>query len=60
MIDKRRLEAGGLIVFLVLVSIGLLAIVSSFIGALLWAVLAAIGAGIGGYLLGWLIHGERA
>jgi uncharacterized protein YjbJ (UPF0337 family) len=25
-----------------------------------WAVLAAVGAGIGGYLLGWLIHGERA
>ncbi len=25
-----------------------------------WAVFAALGAGIGGYLLGWLIHGERA
>ncbi|SEM02953.1 Uncharacterized conserved protein YjbJ, UPF0337 family [Sphingomonas palmae] len=25
-----------------------------------WAVLAAVGAGIGGYLLGWLIHGDRA
>lgn len=42
MIDRRRLESGGLIVFLVAVSVGLLAIVSSFIGALLWAVLAAI------------------
>ena len=41
MIDRRRLESGGLIVFLVAVSVGLLAIVSSFIGALLWAVLAA-------------------
>ena len=25
-----------------------------------WAMLAAVGAGIGGYLLGWLIHRERA
>ena len=25
-----------------------------------WAVFAALGAGIGGYLLGWLIDGERA
>ena len=33
MIDRRRLESGGLIVFLVAVSLGLLAIVSSFVGA---------------------------
>ncbi len=42
MIDRRRLESGGLILFLVLVSLALLLVVSSFIGALLWAVLAAI------------------
>lgn len=42
MIDKRRLESGGLILFLVLISAALLLVVSSFIGALLWSVLAAI------------------
>ncbi|MFN3433771.1 MAG: AI-2E family transporter [Sphingomonas sp.] len=42
MIDKRRLESGGLILFLVAISIALLFVVSSFVGALLWAVLAAI------------------
>lgn len=40
--DGRRIEHGGLILFLVLASIGLLLIVSSFIGALLWAALAAL------------------
>lgn len=40
--DGRRIENGGLILFLVLASIGLLLIVSSFIGALLWAMLAAL------------------
>ena len=42
MIDRRRLESGGLIAFLVLVTLGLMLVVSSFAGALLWAVLAAI------------------
>jgi len=41
-IDRRRLESGGLILFLTLISIGLLVVVSSFAGALLWSVLAAI------------------
>ena len=40
--DGRRIEQGGLILFLVLATIGLLLIVSSFIGALLWAALAAL------------------
>lgn len=42
MIDRRRLESGGLILFLALVTLGLMLVVSSFAGALLWAVLAAI------------------
>ncbi|MEA1083659.1 AI-2E family transporter [Sphingomonas sp. CD22] len=42
MIDRRRLESGGLILFLALISGGLLLVVSSFIAALLWSVLAAI------------------
>ncbi|MCU6455187.1 AI-2E family transporter [Sphingomonas sp. A2-49] len=42
MIDRRRLESGGLIAFLVLATLGLMLVVSSFAGALLWAVLAAI------------------
>ncbi|NYD88644.1 AI-2E family transporter [Sphingomonas melonis] len=42
MIERRRLESGGLILFLVLITAGLLLVVSSFIGALLWSLLAAI------------------
>jgi len=37
-----RLENGGLIVFLALITVGLVLIVSGFIGALLWAGLAAL------------------
>jgi len=42
MIDRHRLESGGLILFLALATVGLLVIVSSFAGALLWSLLAAI------------------
>ncbi|WP_271299677.1 AI-2E family transporter [Sphingomonas sp. CV7422] len=42
MIDRRKLESGGLILFLVLISAGLLLVVSSFVAALLWSLLAAI------------------
>ena len=41
-IDRQRIENGGLILFLVLITIGLALVVSSFAGALLWAVLAAL------------------
>ena len=41
-IDKRRLEQGGLVLFLVLVTIATGAVVSSFAAALLWSALAAI------------------
>jgi len=41
-IERRRLESGGLILFLALITGGLLLVVSSFIGALLWSLLAAI------------------
>jgi predicted PurR-regulated permease PerM len=41
-IDRRRVENGGLILFLGLMTVGLLMVVSSFIGALLWAALAAL------------------
>ncbi|SFP55636.1 AI-2E family transporter [Sphingomonas rubra] len=42
MIDRARVENGGLILFLFLATLGLLAIVFSFAGALLWAALAAL------------------
>lgn len=42
MIDRQRVEHGGLILLLVLVTIGLAMVVSSFSGALLWAALAAV------------------
>ncbi|WP_288459181.1 AI-2E family transporter [uncultured Sphingomonas sp.] len=42
MIDQRRLETGGFLLFLALITIGLATIVSGFAGALLWATLAAI------------------
>jgi predicted PurR-regulated permease PerM len=42
MIVRQRVENGGLILFLFLVTLGLGAIVSNFAGALLWAVLAAL------------------
>ncbi|MFD1949977.1 AI-2E family transporter [Sphingomonas arantia] len=41
-IDRRRFEDGGLILFVVLVTIATGAVVSSFAGALLWSMLAAI------------------
>ncbi|MFV0623410.1 AI-2E family transporter [Sphingomonas sp. ac-8] len=39
---RQRIERGGLVLFLALITIGLLLIVSGFIGALLWAALAAL------------------
>lgn len=41
-IARRRVENGGLILFLAIVTIGLALVVSSFVGALLWAALAAL------------------
>jgi hypothetical protein len=42
MIDRRRLETGGFLVFLVAITLALGAVVSSFASALLWSALAAI------------------
>ena len=41
-LPRDRVENGGLVLFLALVTIGLTLIVSSFIGAVLWAALAAL------------------
>lgn len=41
-IDRQRVENGGLILFLAIITIGLALVVSSFTGALLWAALAAL------------------
>jgi predicted PurR-regulated permease PerM len=41
-IARRRVENGGLILFLVLITVGLTAVISGFITALLWAALAAL------------------
>ncbi|AHE55202.1 AI-2E family transporter [Sphingomonas sanxanigenens] len=41
-ISRQRVENGGLVVVLMLVTIGLTLIVSGFIGALFWAALAAL------------------
>ncbi|MBB3693433.1 AI-2E family transporter [Sphingomonas sp. BK580] len=41
-IPRRRVENGGLLLFLLLISVALVAVVSSFLGALLWAALAAL------------------
>jgi predicted PurR-regulated permease PerM len=41
-IDRHRIDHGGLVLFLALITIGLTLVVSSFLGALLWAALAAI------------------
>lgn len=41
-IVRRRVENGGLLLFLALITIALVLVVSSFIGALLWAALAAL------------------
>lgn len=41
-IVRQRVESGGFILFLALVTIALMLVVSSFIGALLWAALAAL------------------
>lgn len=40
--DRHRLENGGFLLFLAAISLGLMLIVSSFAGALLWAVLGAL------------------
>jgi predicted PurR-regulated permease PerM len=39
---RQRIESGGLVVFLVLITLGLAAVLFSFAGALLWASLAAL------------------
>ncbi|MGJ3629962.1 hypothetical protein AB5I41_30040 [Sphingomonas sp. MMS24-JH45] len=41
-ISRDRVENGGLILFLVLATLGLAFVVSGFVGALLWAALAAL------------------
>ncbi len=41
-IERRHVENGGLILFLMLITAGLILIVSGFAGALLWAALAAL------------------
>ncbi len=41
-IVRQRVESGGLILFLAFITIGLTLIVSSFIGAIVWASLAAL------------------
>ncbi|WP_294278953.1 AI-2E family transporter [uncultured Sphingomonas sp.] len=41
-IDRQKIERGGFILFLLLITIGMIAVVSSFLVALLWAALAAI------------------
>ena len=41
-IDRQKIERGGFILFLALVTIGMLTVVSGFLAALLWAGLAAI------------------
>jgi predicted PurR-regulated permease PerM len=41
-IERQRLENGGLILFVVLITIGLGLVVKTFLGALLWSALAAI------------------
>lgn len=42
MIVRHKVENGGLILFVTIVTIGLTLVVSSFLGALLWAALAAL------------------
>lgn len=41
-IDRHRTENGGLLTFIALITVGLIAVVWSFAGALLWAALAAL------------------
>ena len=41
-IERERVENGGLILFLAAITVGLMLVVSSFPGALLWALLAAL------------------
>lgn len=41
-IDRQKIERGGFILFLLLITVGMIAVVSSFLIALLWAALAAI------------------
>ncbi|WP_206245434.1 AI-2E family transporter [Novosphingobium terrae] len=40
--DRKRLESGGFLLFLALISLGLGLILSAFMGALLWAALGAL------------------
>ena len=42
MIDRSRVERGGFLLFLLLITVALLLVVSNFIGVLLWAALAAL------------------
>ena len=42
MFARRRIESGGLMAFLALITVALIATVFSFLGALLWAALAAL------------------
>ena len=42
MIDRQRIESGGFILFLALITVSFLLVVSGFLGALLWAALAAL------------------
>ena len=42
MIRKARVESGGLVLFLALVTVALVAVVSDFLGAVFWAALAAL------------------
>ena len=51
-IARHRVENGGLILFLALITIGLGLVVSSFVGALLWAALAAL---LFQPIFGWLL-----
>lgn len=42
MLERNRIERGGFVLFLVIVTVGLTLVVSHFLGAMLWAALAAI------------------
>ncbi|KHS44466.1 putative permease [Novosphingobium subterraneum] len=42
MLERSKIEKGGFVLFLVLVTVGLTLVVSHFLGAMLWAALAAI------------------
>lgn len=42
MLERNRIERGGFVLFLMIVTVGLTLVVSHFLGAMLWAALAAI------------------